>query len=239
MKIRALTEQGISSFRDWLNDAKIGGTTPPPFHLLNDESTSEQVLDAGEVETQPFQSRYELASYVNTALAAIDIRELPMKHGVWPWLSLFFIDQLCPPRPDGSRKLNEIVRYIPSTEYQKYYRHLIGFGVQAIRQLGADAEPLLVSTKPGILHTDYCEQIYGYQDLCQTRSFISVANALYFDPKNRRIKRGAAPNKRKAGTLRRLGDVFHQLDLTYDVQGLDWECFQNLLPAEFDRWRNN
>ena len=237
MLIRSLNEDGVRRFRDWLDVIKGGATDLKPDHLLTDPATSEPLTGAGEVSVGAYANRYQIGLYVDAALKDIPIQQLPMTHGVWSWLSLFFMDVLCPLRADGTRSLNELVRYIPTADYQKYYRHLIGFGVHAIRKLGSDAEPLLVSTKPGILHTDYCEQIYGYQDLCQTRSFISAANALYFDSTDRKIKRGATPNKRKAGTLRRLGDVFYQLDLTYDVQGMDWACFQSLLPTEFVNWR--
>ena len=159
MIIRALTEEGVIRFRDWLDAAKAGGTVPKPSPLLTDPITSEPLPGAGSVEKGSFANRFELGLYVNAQLAEIPISSLPMTHGVWSWLSLFFIDVLAPTRADGTRTLNELVRYIPTTDYQKYYRHLIGFAVHAIRQLGAEAEPLLVSTKPGILHTDYCEQI--------------------------------------------------------------------------------
>jgi hypothetical protein len=237
MIIRSLTEEGVRRFRDWLDAVKAGAVLPAPESLLTDPVTSKPVAGADNIERREFRNRLELGQYVNAALVNVPIQDLPMTHGIWAWLSLFFIDALCPPRADGERTLKELVRYIPSADYQKYYRHLIGFAVHALRKLGADAEPLLVSTKPGILHTDYCEQIYGYQDLCQTRSFIAVANALYFDSGGRRIKRGATPNKKKPGTLRRLGDIFYQLDLTYDVQGMEWLRFQALLPREFNEWR--
>jgi hypothetical protein len=236
MTIRTFNEEGVRRFRDWLDIAKGGGSSPKPDYLLTDPALSEPLVGAVDVSVGTFANRYQLALHVDAALINIPIQQLPMTHGVWSWLSLFFMDVLCPPRADGTRSVKELVKYIPTTDYQKYYRHLIGFGVHAIRKLGPDAEPLLVSTKPGILHTDYCEHVFGYQDLCQTRTFISVANALYFDQTERKIKRGATPNKKKAGTLRRLVDVFYQLDLTYDVQGMGKYAFQNLLPPEFQPW---
>lgn len=237
MIIKSLNEEGVLRFRNWLDVVKAGDLDPKPDYLLTDPATSEPLAGAGEVAISTFTDRYQLAHYIHTVLRDIPIQRLPMSHGVWSWLSLYFIDVLSPLRGDGTRVLKELVRYIPTTDYKKYYRHLIGFGVHAIRKHGPDAVPLLVSTKPGILHTDYCEQIYGYGDLSQTSGFISTANALYFDPIGRKIKRGATPNKRNPGTLRRLGDLFYQLDLTYDVQGMDWERFQNLLPKEFQAWR--
>lgn len=233
-RIRSLTANGIKQFQDWLS---TGAASEIPTHLLTDAETSEPLLDAGEVELGNFTNRYALAAHCNDALASVPLSSIPRTHGVWSWLSLFFFDVLAPRKSDGTRDLKEFVRYVGSQDYQKYYRHLIGFGVYAIRVFETDAEPLLVSTKPGILHTDYCEQIFGYQDLCQTKAFISMANALYFDQGERKIKRGATPNKKKAGTLRRLGDVFYQLEVTFDVQGMGRNELSKLLPDEFVGWQ--
>ena len=234
IRIRSLTANGIKQFQDWLATGAAGFI---PVHLLTDAETSEPVLGAGEVELGNFSNRYELAVYCNNALTDVSLSSIPRTHGVWAWLSLFFFDVIAPRKADGTRDLKETVRYIGSKDYQKYYRHLIGFGVYAIRVFETDAEPLLVSTKPGILHTDYCEQIFGYQDLCQTKAFVSTANALYFDKSERKIKRGATPNKKKPGTLRRLGDVFYQLEVTFDVQGMGRNELSRLLPDEFAGWQ--
>lgn len=232
--IRSLNSAGIKNFQDWISTGAPGEI---PEQWLTDSQTSESLPEAGLVEKGVFKNRFDLGAYCNERLAAIPLSAIPRTHGVWSWLSLFFFDVIAPKNASGTRSLRETVRYIPSEDYQKYYRHLIGFAVYAIRQYGADAEPLLVSTKPGILHTDYCEQIFGYQDLCQTRAFISVANMLYFDAAARRIKPSAAPNKKKPGTLRRLGDVFYQLEVTYDVQGMNRDGLAEILPGEFSTWK--
>ena len=234
IRIRSLTTNGIKQFQDWLSTG-AGGFIP--VHLLTDTETSEPLPGAGEAELGSFTNRYELAMYCNNALVEVPLSSIPRTHGVWSWLSLFFFDVIAPRKADGTRDLKETVRYIGSQDYQKYYRHLIGFGVYAIRVFETDAEPLLVSTKPGILHTDYCEQIFGYQDLCQTKAFVSTANALYFDKNERKIRRGATPNKKKSGTLRRLGDVFYQLEVTFDVQGMGRNELSKLLPDEFAGWQ--
>lgn len=231
--VRALNAEGTRRFCEWIGH---GGAGAAPFQLLQDVDCSVSLQDAGEVEPVPFSSRYALGLHIEGALSRIPLQSISRSHGVWTWLTLFYFDHLCPPSGDGKRRLGELVRYVWSTDFKKYYRHLIGFAVEAIRSYGKDAEPLLVSTKPGILHTDYCEQIFGYQDLCQNREFLALANRLYFDWQNHRVKRGAVPNEPKPGTLRRLGDVFDQLQLTYDVQGMSADALAGLLPAEFGRW---
>jgi len=63
-----------------------------------------------------------------------------------------------------------------------------------------------------------------------------AANTLYWDTNANRPKRGAAPNSRKADTLRRFIDVICQLDPTYDLQGMTGDQILNLLPSEFSAW---
>lgn len=63
------------------------------------------------------------------------------------------------------------------------------------------------------------------------------ATRLYWDDKSQRPKRGAAPNKRKPGTLRRFVDVIQQLELTYDLYSMDGREILTLLPDEFTPWR--
>ncbi|MFO7599969.1 MAG: hypothetical protein R6X27_09205 [Candidatus Desulfacyla sp.] len=44
--------------------------------------------------------------------------------------------------------------------------------------------------------------------------------------------------KNAPGTLYRFIDVVQQLDLTYDLYSMTGEQILQLLPNEFDRWRN-
>jgi hypothetical protein len=74
---------------------------------------------------------------------------------------------------------------------------------------------------------------YRYNVLPQ---FIKLAEILYFDRKKGRLKIGAT-NSSRPGGLRRLDRVFSQLDLTYDVFGMDAEMLRAILPPkEFNRW---
>jgi hypothetical protein len=70
-------------------------------------------------------------------------------------------------------------------------------------------------------------------------SLIEVVDTLYFDPESPgagRPKRGALTRSR-AGNLRRLISVIQQFDLTYDLYAMTSAQILDLLPKEFERWR--
>jgi len=53
------------------------------------------------------------------------------------------------------------------------------------------------------------------------------------------LKRGAADSKgKRPGSLRRLITVIDQFSLTYDLYGMNDDEILDLLPSEFERWRN-
>jgi hypothetical protein len=69
-------------------------------------------------------------------------------------------------------------------------------------------------------------------------TFIRLARSLYFDETHGRLKKGATTTtKNRPGSLRRLDRVMSQLDLTYDIFGIDASELSQLLPSrEFGRW---
>ena len=233
MRIREMTSRGVEAFRTWL-DGKASGDIPD--ELLQNDDFSKSFHPVLEIEQRKFNCRFELGRYVNDILAHVHLSDVPRNHGIWSWLSLYFFDSLCPKSAGGTRQPRESVRYIWDVSFSKYYRHLIGHTVYSIRLYGEEAKPLFVAPSDRIVHTDYCEQIFGYQDLCQTVSFISTANRLYYDARKNQLKSGATPNTKKPGTVRRLGDVFNQIALTYDVQGMTPDQILEKLPKEFSCW---
>ena len=65
---------------------------------------------------------------------------------------------------------------------------------------------------------------------------IEAAAELYWDAQAKAPKRGAAPNERKPGTLRRFIDVAEHFDVTYDTFSMTGDQVVSLLPAEFNSW---
>ena len=61
-------------------------------------------------------------------------------------------------------------------------------------------------------------------------------NLLYFDRRNRQLKRDWN-GKDEPGSLPRLLAVVDQFDLTYDLIGINGETLLAQLPEEFDTWK--
>ena len=157
--------------------------------------------------------------------------------GLWAWLTLFYWDSVCP-LDAGRRMPSERARYIPEPHAWRYYRHLLAgpYLITEAFQGRLDDAMIVLSGRvdaPG----DFVGQLAARSELIQNRSIIAAATRLYFDRGQRTPKRGAAPNSRRPGTLRRFVDVLEQLNLTYDLQAMDTEGIIDLLPAEFDPFR--
>src|SRR5262245_28839092 len=119
--IRRLNEAGIDAFRDYLRDLKNDPTLAPPRKLLDDPSASLPVLGNATVEQREFSSKYAFGSYiVDRVQRRIADRELRSASGmgIWVWLTLFYIDAVCPVSASGRRKvLAQLEKYIPSAAH--------------------------------------------------------------------------------------------------------------------------
>lgn len=89
--------------------------------------------------------------------------------------------------------------------------------------------------QPPNIHPDMAEQLASYQNLLALSAVMQVADRLYYDEREQRVRAGATDRKR-SGTVRRLIAVTTQLDLTYDLARLAPDDLLELLPAEFKRW---
>jgi hypothetical protein len=228
-------------FRQYL-EALPGQTPaePPPIALLTDEMTSEAIEPAVEVDIRAFGSRMEAARYLDGRFEAASATEATRDPGVWAWLTLFYFDELCPSEGHGRRQPKQLVRLLPDKTAFRYYRHLLA-GPCAIYRNFRDnpAEAAIVLRQPLDKPGDYVEQLASRQEIITNRGIIAAANALYFDAKNNRFKRGGQ-TREKPGTLRRFIEVLDQLSLNYDLYAfheLGPQQLLDLLPREFDKWR--
>jgi hypothetical protein len=69
----------------------------------------------------------------------------------------------------------------------------------------------------------------------QNKELQTVIQRLYFDPDKGRIKRGAGG--KTAGTPRRLMSFFRQIEINFDLLSISAEQFWQMLPAEFDKFK--
>lgn len=119
----AFAEAGRSAFREWLE------TTPeadPPYTLLDDPVANRPLTVIIPRPTGTFGSRYELGEELVDLLSPINDSGLRFDAGIWDWLSLLLISQLCPSDAAGRRKSGQIARYLLQLDnHRTRYRHLV------------------------------------------------------------------------------------------------------------------
>ena len=240
MELSRLNEKGIRAFQSVLEAARQGEVIITPLAMLDDEKLVESLGTSVEFEVSTFETRFELASFVESLLAKKGISDDLNDDGLWAWLGAVFFDSTCPADSSGQRRPGMDYRHIPSSSWRDFYRHLIRGPVRILRLFKGDPESAAIVLcqnphSPG----DFVEQLASRQERITNPAIIAAANRLYFDENTRKPKRGAAPNWRKPGTLRRFGDVLDQLDLTYDLYSMSSGDLASLLPREFSTYLNH
>jgi hypothetical protein len=149
--------------------------------------------------------------------------------------------QLCPPGPGGKRRLDKQYRYILSSDYRHYYRHLVRTPWQLCRDHGPNSRFLLLPATDGAeplrRHDDILEQLGGTQSIIRNRPIIAEAARLYSEPISGRPRKGAAG--KGAGSIRRFARVLRQLELTFDPEYMPPGNLSAVLPAEFNVWKRS
>ncbi len=237
MRLRRLNEEGIRRFGEYLDSLRTPTPLPYPNALLTDNATSEGVGSTVEVVPRSFDSRFQAAEYLQERLAESGLLELHRDRGFWTWLALFYHDTLCPMDGRGQRTPGARARHIlESTNYQRYYRHLLAGPLLIYRAHRDDpTRALAVLWQPVDTPGDIVEQLASRQELISNRAIMSAATELYIDRTTRAAKRGAGGKSR--GSARRLASLCNQLDVTWDLYAMNTPALLDKLPREFERFR--
>lgn len=107
--IRRLNDRGREAFRKWL---KGGATGAPPLALLDDAATSVPLHLSIPRPSKTYERRYDLGLDLLDLLDDLQLAELQLDAGLWDWLSLCLIDQICPPGEHERRRPGQIDRYL-------------------------------------------------------------------------------------------------------------------------------
>ena len=235
MRLRRLNSEGIQTFSDYLNLLKGEPKRAVPTNILSDPRTSESFPKPVDVEKRMFGSRFAAAKYLNERLGDLDITDLDRDPGLWSWLALFYLDELCPADRSGARSAGERARYIPDASFQRYYRHLLASPYRIYRThrdhperaLAVLCQPL---NKPG----DIVEQLASRQEIVTNRAVMEMATKMYVEATSQKPRRGAGG--KSAGSARRYADVLNQFDLTWDLYAMHSDELVGILPGEFHRF---
>lgn len=235
MKLHSFTDAGLVRFSGYLDSLRDDPSLAPPKQILDDPEFSSVLSADIELSSEPLPSRMDAARLLHSALAAIPQPE--RNKGLWAWLSLFYFDSVCPPDGNGYRKQGERPRHIPEVgNFRRYYRHLLLGPYLIFRFFERTPEVALALlwqplNKPG----DVVAQLAAYQELVTNAGAVGAATRLYYNPATKRERRGAQSKER--GGARRLVDVLNQLDLTWDLYGMNALEIDGMLPKEFHHFR--
>ena len=243
MNLRRLTASGIALFSQYLDELKAGGTAAPPLWLLTDDAQTQLIAPETPVADTSFVNRLEAARYVDDLFAKAELSDVDRDTGLWAWLSLRFIDQLCPPNKTGHREPGQFasgsfVRLIPAVaDSRRYYRHLL-LGPHLIFRIYRHeiATAMALLADPVNVATAEAYRLFVESPwLISCRAAVGTATALYFDLDRNRMRRGYG--RKTAGGCRRLVQVLQQFDCTFDLYALTLEKLIGLLPSEFDGFK--
>ncbi len=227
-EVRRLNERGLKFFSDYITRMSSGEKADPPFSILSDDGYSETVSFRVEVGLQSFSTRFEIGQYLQTCFRDIHSQQLLSDTGLWSWLALYWFDQLCPAKADGTRKPSRVYNYILSQNYNHRPRHALRTTWLLVDQYGETAQ-FLLSKRPSE-RGELLEQIAARQFLISCKGVIEAANHLYFDSTKNSFKRGSTSQKRK-GSIRRFICFLQQLELTYDLYTLPGDTIISMLPT--------
>lgn len=234
---RIMLPEGENRFRMYINELRQNPMTLRP-DLNNPPYSKEFSPRVLFDETRTFNTKMELAEYLHTVFTGVGIhrQNLIGKNGLWTWLAYTWFDQLAPVK-DGSRIIREEAKYICSSDYRDYYRHLIA-GPYIIYSLHGSENSLLFLYSPIHEHNDFIEQFASRQFIISHRNIIEAVTKLYLDAGTGKPKVGAQ-SRNRGGNIRRFVKIIQQFELTYDIYSMSSQQILNLLPHEFDEWRQN
>lgn len=236
MRLRRLNEKGIQEFGVFLDALSANPMLTPPTEILEDSEKSGNFPAKVEVENRFFANRFDAAKYLYEKFIEAGLSDSDLDRGVWAWLTLFWFDTLRPPAGKKAKWPGERARWIPSEsrDYKKFYRHLLA-GPWRVYRFHSDNPECARVVLCGSLYApgEASEQILSRQEVVTNRGVVGLATKMYYDPRAKKIKRGAAG--KGPGSLRRFAnDFLNQFDMTWDLYAMTADQVAALLPKEFN-----
>jgi hypothetical protein len=227
--IREFNNEGLEQFRKYLRHEIPESDRPA---LLQDSrySTTYRGCECDPFAT--FGSRYEagvaLVGYLGRTLP----RDFNQAIGMWAWLSLLYIDSIALVSSSGHRKFNKDESlYVPSTLFARRYRHLYRSAALFVDRFGERARILLSSTKSGVNHSAFTEDISARQDVMCNPCALDLFAKLYNIDEHKGILPKGVISSKIYGT-RSVIRIFQQLEKNFDLFGefMDGDTLYRLLP---------
>jgi hypothetical protein len=233
MKAKRLNRAGRREFERMVEAMRSEQPTKAPIQILNDTYAVEDLPFELEVAEPGFKSRFEMGQHLVDILANVDRSEFLGDHGFWDWLALYWFDDFCPKKADGSRKKPSATpNYVMSEDYKRRYRHAVYVTWQLVEMHGDNAKFMLF--KEPDVRGELTEQFMARQYYLSCGGVIRAAQRLYWDAEVGKLKKGAG--SKSFGSSRRLVAWLQQIEVTYDLFSMDAEQLLELIPNEFKRF---
>ena len=236
MRVRQLNDFGLAEFEAFIKKVRAGTELNIPSHLLEGEEYSDSIEIEVTVDAEKkFNSRYEIGVYLIEQFGDKPIQKYVGNVGFWSWFALLWFEQLCPTK-NGKLKPSKAYYYVLSRSYNHRPRHSIYLTWQLVNRYGEDAQFMLC--KEPSTRGEITEQMMARQDILSSEAAMKLASQLYFDPEKGSFKKGAAARK-SAGCVSRYINWIQQIQLTFDIVSTTRDELAELLPREFDRFRES
>ena len=235
MILRKFREPGIIAFRHFLATCRESPAAPYPQQLLEDQALTSPVSPVVDVEHRRLATRGDAAYYLKTLLSPLPEQSVAADAGLWTWLTLFFLDEVCPPK-NGTREVKNDYYYVfEPTNPRHFYRHLLFIAWQTLR-LAPQHNRLFLGNSVSSLDkvtTEVMKRLY----LTRIECIFEVLDRLYWDDERGRARPGITDSRtvKQGDLVHRLPIRIRHLEKTYDLFSMKANQLIELLGDEFRR----
>ena len=229
-----LTAEGIAEaqrFLARLRERPDGNREPPPM-LLYRQPYSRPFSERIVVERRGFENRREAGAYLSEQLK--DVRHLIMGDaGVWSWLGMFYFPEIVRVK-DGRVQLHadESSLFLGDRSAQRRYRHYLWSAWRLYEQHGESVAYML--DQPLTDSGDIARAVFDYPRVFTSAGVIQLILQLYTHGQG--TKTGFSAREGRPGNVRHLLRVLPQMEMTYDVYGMEPKALLEVLPDDFRAW---
>lgn len=234
MKIMRMTERGKLRFMEFLDSQKTDQSQEFPQELLIPSDFAEAIGgETAMLDALDLSDSLATARALDEIVTGLELTSAEMDWGFWTWCSAYLFERLC--KKTGAKyKPGEMPIWIAEPDnWQRYYRHYLA-SIWRVYAAHRDKEDELVVLLSGPVNTpgELWAQIAATQTLITNPSMIDAVFHLYWDKEKQTRKRGAGGK-----SPRRLTRVLRQFERTYDFVAMTGDQIVQLLPPEFDRFK--
>jgi hypothetical protein len=234
--LRYMLKEGEESFREFLSKVRENHSIEKPD--LNKEPFSKEFLPEIIInDGVTFKTKQELAEYLKKVFETSGVKREDVigNKGLWTWLAYIWFEQITNNRKNILKRNEHYICTSPSN-YRRYYIHLIAPPYIIYSLYGLPLSKLFVYNPPWEIN-DFTERVAANQFLISHKNIIEAIYRLYFDESRGRPKPGAVSGDVE-GSIRRFIKVIQQFEFTYDIYSMSSDQIIDLLPQEFNRWKN-